>query len=146
MRGKGKFWKAELKVVLLIADLPAKSSILNMQQFNAYYGCTLCFAKCCRGEGRSLFYPNCCSPMRSSTTHKNLQSIAQRRGSPHYGVKGPAEIFDVVPHLPLTAPVDYMHQVLIGVTRIVLLGVKSQIGSSNLEIFNNSLQNLKVYF
>ena len=83
--------------------------------------------------------------MRTSATHKKLQSIAQRRGSPNYGVKGPAEIFDVVPHLPLTAPVDYMHQVLIGVTRIVLHGLKSQIGSSNLEIFNNSLQNLKVY-
>ena len=38
---KGTFWEVNFVTKLLVADLPAKASILNMQQFNTYFGCTL---------------------------------------------------------------------------------------------------------
>ena len=65
---KDKDWKVELQMALLISDLPAKRSILNMQQFNGYFGCTLCIVECRRVEDTtdrngkrhhgSIFYPN----------------------------------------------------------------------------------------
>ena len=38
-------FKIRLKLVAFIADLPAKASVLNMKQFNSYFGCSLCEVK-----------------------------------------------------------------------------------------------------
>ena len=151
---KDKDWKVGLRVVLLISDLPAKSSILNMQQFNGYFGCTLCIVECCRGEDATdrngkrhhgpLFYPNRKFAMRTPQDCNNYANHAARNKLSHYkGVKGKAAIADLIPHTPLSAPIDYMHQVLLGVGRTLLHIVKASLGKKVLQI-NRTVQQLKV--
>ena len=138
-----KQWKVIFEVVLLTADLPAKSSLLNMQQFNAYYGCTLCNVECLLGDN-NLYYPNQRFPMRTPEEHKTyLQFIANSKCSSYKGVKGPAKIFDIVPKLPLSAPIDYMHQILLGVARTVLFIIKDSF-KRRLAGFDASLCGVKV--
>ena len=103
--------KLIFEVVLLTADLPAKSSLLKMQQFKAYYGCNLCNDECQRGDN-NLYYHNQRFPMRTPEEHKTyLQFIADSNCSSYKGVKGRAKVFDIAPKLPLFAPIDYMHQI-----------------------------------
>ena len=42
------------------------------------------------------------------------------------GVKGPSAVSTLIENLPLTAPVDYMHQVLLGVTRALLFLIRDK--------------------
>ena len=55
----------------------------------------------------------------------------------------PAEIFDIVPKLPLSAPIDYMHQILLGVARTVLFIIKDSF-NRRLAGFDASLRGVKV--
>ena len=103
-----------------------------MNQFNAYYGCSLCLAKCesCQ-SGRKLYYPNRNWSMRTPENHFALLGVLQERNFNSFrGVKGPAKIFEVVPELPLTAPIDYMHQVLLGVGRTLLFVIRKKLGQN----------------
>ena len=135
--------KLNFEVVLLTADLPAKSSLLNMQQFNAYYGCTLCNVECLRGDN-NLYYPNQRFPTRTPKEHKTYrQFIADSNCSSYKVVKGPAKIFDIVPKLPLSAPIDYMHQILLGVARTVLFIIKDSF-KRRLAGFDASLRDVKI--
>ena len=152
----GTQWNVKVEILLLVSDLPAKCSLLNMQQFNAYFGCTLCLVECGRSEGTilangkrskgTLFYPNREFSMRTCKDHKRHVRKGERNNLTHYkGVKGPASVFNIVPSLPLTAPVDCMHQVLLGVARSLLFIAKSNIGKK-ISKFNDSLQQLKVSY
>ena len=60
-------WTVRFQIKLLVADLPAKAAILNMQQFFAYFGGTLCLIECqlIGKRSRGLFYPNQRHQMRS---------------------------------------------------------------------------------
>ena len=136
-------WKLVFEVILLTADLPAKSSLLNMQQFNAYYGCTLCNVECLRGDN-NLYYLNQRFPMRTPEDHETyLQFIADSSCSSYKGVKGPAKIFDIVPKLPLSAPRDYMHQILLSAARTVLYIIKESF-KRRLAGFDASLRGVRV--
>ena len=138
---KDKDWKLELRVVLFNSDLPAKSSILNMQQFNGYFGCTLCIVECCRGEDTTdrngkrhqgpLFYPDRKFTMRTPQHYNNYAGhVARNKLSLYKGVKGKTAIAKFIPHIPLSTPIDFMHQVLLGVGRTLLHIVKTSLGKS----------------
>ena len=142
----GTQWKIRFEIIALVADLPAKCSILNMQQFNAYYGCTLCNVKCQRSSQRKLFYPNERFSMRSTLQHYSyLQRLNETNSASFRGVKGPAKIFQLIPNLPLSAPVDYMHQILLGVARTLFYIIKDAF-KRNIANFNASLRCIKVSF
>ena len=99
-------WKIIFLPILLVADLPAKAAILNMNQFNAYYGCSLCLTKCesCQ-SGQKLYYPNRNWSMRTPENHFALLGILQERN------------FN-----------SFQHQVLLGVGRTLLFVIRKKLG------------------
>ena len=149
-------WNAKVEILLLVSDLPAKCSLLNMQHFNAYFGCTLCLAECGRSEGRilakgkrsngTLLYPNRKFSMRTCKDHKGHVRKVERNNLTHYKrVKVQASVFNIFPSLPLTPPVDYMHQVLLIVGLWLLFIAKSNSGK-RISKFNDLLQQLRVSY
>ena len=108
------------KVRLLVADMCAKTHLLNMMQFNGFFGCHFCTA-----EGKTIGKTHAYYPFQQSGSIRepelNNQFIQRAKltsvGGPSsvFGVKGRSAFSDLVIGLPLTAPVDYMHCVLLGV-------------------------------
>ena len=131
----GTLWEVNFVIKLLMSDLPAKASILNMQQFNAYFGCTLCLIKSKPiGEGKKgLYYPNQRNKMRTAAQHEAYIRLIQEQAMDSFrGVKGPSAVSTLIENLPFTAPVDYMHQVLLGVTRALLFLIRDKSTKSDL--------------
>ena len=61
------------------------------------------------------------------------------------GIKGPSAIFSLVPKLPLTAPIDYMHQVLLGVARTVLILIKDELRTvKDWNLYKDDITRIKV--
>ena len=122
--------------ILLIADLIAKSKVLKMKQCNGYYGCTLCTQRGCH-IGRGHRYPHEEEfEMRSFNSHMlniqelergSIQELRARLGRDSdweiktQGVKGRSKVFNVISNLPLSSPVDPMHQLFLGVAKDILL-------------------------
>ena len=118
--GNGQFFRAFFKIKLLISDLGAKSHMLNMIKFNGYFGCHFCTA-----EGKTIgkthaYYPfEQSGQIREKRINDAYVECAEIVGFEEsvnvVGVKGSSAFSDIIEGLPLTAPVDYMHCVLIGV-------------------------------
>ena len=143
----GVSWTLMFEVKILVADLPAKASILNIKQFNAYFGCSLCLTKCKSiGEGKKgLFYPNQRNKMRTKERHEEYLNLIQNEGlSSFRGVKGPSAAADIVDNLPLSAPIDYMHQVLLGVTRTLLFAVKNKTNKLGLGRIRKAVEGIQL--
>ena len=112
--------RASFKIRLLISDLVAKGHMLNMYQFNGYYGCHYCTA-----QGKTIgrthaYYPyaqenEVREPPLNDVYVKLADTLSVHKLPNVVGVKGRSEFSRVIDGLPLTAPVDYMHCVLIGV-------------------------------
>ena len=101
--------------------MPATAAMLNMHHHRAKFGCTLCYAESDFKDG-IRYYPNRNFIMRDiDTQHQILQEVTPTK-KPKKGVKGPTKLSAILKGSPLTAPVDSMHQVYLGVTK-VLLGV-----------------------
>ena len=108
------------KVRLLVSDLCAKSHMLNMFKFNGFYGCNYCTA-----EGKTIgkthaYYPfNQIGKVREPRINNAYVNMAESFGPsiiPNVvGVKGKSAFSIIVDELPLTAPIDYTHCVLLGV-------------------------------
>ena len=85
-------------------------------------------------EAKVFFYPNQRHQMRSKENQDKYLRLLQREGlSSFRGIKGPSALSQLIDNLPLSAPVDYMHQVLLGVTRSLLTVVRDKTRKSNLE-------------
>lgn len=108
-------------------DLPAKCQMLNMIQFNGAYGCAHCLQtgkSVSTGSGHTWVYPynveNPCGPKRTTERFHECAKQAYYSGKVVEGVKGPNFLsltgFDLV----RGTGIDYMHTVLLGVTRKVL--------------------------
>ena len=110
-------------------DLPAKAMVYNMTQYNGKYGCSHCLQSGKQikvGErGTAHIYPYQCDnpdgPKRTSTDTEKHSLTATTNGEPEFGVKGP-NWFSVVPKYDIVSgdTVDYMHCVLLGVTKMLI--------------------------
>ena len=128
------FCTVVFKVRLLVADLGAKSHMLNMLKFNGYYGCHYCTA-----EGQTIgrthaYYPyNQQGIIRDPETNDVFVEMAETLSVMQklklegkdkkinvVGVRGKSAFAEVIEGLPLSAPIDYMHCVLSGVFSEVL--------------------------
>lgn len=119
--------------ILLVADLPAKASMLNMMQYNGLYGCHLCSMPGKTLEKNHVFPATESFSMRTVDEYSQNVSAALvklrcgfregriAKSADCLGVKGPTILSEILPKLPLAAPIDYMHQVLIGVAKAFLL-------------------------
>ena len=110
-------------------DLPAKTIVYNMTQFNGYYGCSHC-----KQSGKQLstgptrkvhIYPytneNPLGPLRTNDEMESHSREAVATAKPVFGVKGPSWLC-TVPNYNLIGGnvVDYMHCVLLGITKMLL--------------------------
>ena len=119
--------------ILLVADTPAKYSVLNWISHIGYYGCCYCFNK---GERfvRRHYYPLHPYNMRTLESYKlDLSTLARNPGlKSSRGVKGPSALSNFLPNLPLSASIDYMHQIALEVGRTVLENIQKEISNSAL--------------
>ena len=122
--------RVKFQLVMMIADLPAKASTLRHKQFNGRHGFTLCY---CPGKiikviikaGKTSHSRICEADyeirMRTRASHlQHLSNLRYQSGKTpieNFGVIGRSHLENLLANLPLTAPIDYMHQVLLGVTR-----------------------------
>ena len=83
--------------------------------------------------------------MRTKALHENCLDFIQREGLETIrGVKGPSAVSHIIDHLPLTAPIDYKHQVLLGITRSLLFSIKNHTKKANLEKINSATETIEL--
>ena len=71
--------------------------------------------------------------MRTSSQYKSYLDLIEEDGLESFrGIKGPCAVSDLLEDIPLTAPIDYMHHILLGVTRAPLLVVTNNTCRSGL--------------
>ena len=116
----GHPFRAYFKVRILESDLCAKSHMLNVFKFNGYYGCNFCTAEGATIGRTHAYYPfeqsgQLREPVVNDVYVKCAEILGVDRLVNVVGIKGKSAFADLVEGLPLTAPVDYMHCVLLGV-------------------------------
>ena len=136
--------KVSVEVILLVSDLPATASMLNMHHHLASYGCTLCLVKT-ETTDKMRYYPYKKFAMRTPDVHRShLKKIKDESLMAFMGVKGPSPLFDLIPNLPLTAPSDIMHQVYIRVTKVLLRVIYDKNLKVDLECLKYSVNKLRL--
>ena len=142
-----KSYKVSLMPILLVADTTAKFSVLNWISHIGYYGCCYCFNK---GElfVRRHYYPLHPYAMRTLESYKLYFSTLTRNPGlkPSRGVKGPSVLSNFLPNLLLSAPIDNMHQIALGVGRTVLEDIQKELSNSALMEIENIVRTLKASF
>lgn len=66
-----------VRVLIMVADLPAKAAVLNCNQFNGRYGCSDCEIEgkvVKKGRGHTRVYPLTPVLNMFSNTHHSVQS------------------------------------------------------------------------
>ena len=107
-------------VRLLVCDLGAKSHVLNMFKFNGFYGCHYCTTIGKTIGKTHAYYPYGQSGDIREPSLNNLyvnfaECMPKDKQVSVVGVKGRSAFVSIVSDLPLSAPIDYMHCVLLGV-------------------------------
>lgn len=109
-----------IRIVALVADLPAKAACLNMTQFNGYYACNFCEVK---GtyllESHKMTYPPNICKTRSVSSHSEYSRSGSNK-KPSCGVKGPSPLARILA-VPVAAPFDSMHLIYLGVTKTLMI-------------------------
>lgn len=109
----GKLYK--FKISMFLMDAVAKSSVLCIKGHSGYYSCTKCSQ-----EGEYLIN-HVCFPSLNFTKRTHEDFITQSNKEHHVGNSILANIpgIDLIKDIPL----DYMHLVLLGVVKRMLLGI-----------------------
>ncbi|KAH7932345.1 hypothetical protein HPB51_029342 [Rhipicephalus microplus] len=102
-----------------VADAPARALMQNTVQYNGYFGCGWCLhpGKCIEG---TVKYPISAEAPPDRTKEGMMQDMAEvhRTGVNVRGVKGPSPLINLVGFdIVWGFTPDYMHGVLLGVTR-----------------------------
>lgn len=113
-----------LRAMLILAtmDLQARAYVLNMTQHNGLNGCLYCKEPgvvVASGKGNCRSYPYNESPiLRSEEEARNSATLARNEGKRIDGFFG-ENVFMYLPYFSMTknVTIDYMHGVLLGVTK-----------------------------
>ena len=105
---------------LLVAALGAKSHLLNMFKFNGFFGCHYCTVRGITIGRTHSYYPFSERGMTREPILNDIfidfaESLSAEEVNNVVGVKGRSAFAGLIKNLPLTAPTDYMHCVLLGV-------------------------------
>ncbi|VDI77376.1 Hypothetical predicted protein [Mytilus galloprovincialis] len=123
----GEETTVKLKVICGIYDLPAKAAILNMTQYNGSDSCITCEEPgktVKQGKGTSRCFPYRETAEKYPNRNQAGVKLAMERGTERNRIKGfkgtspllDLKNFDIVSG----TPPDYMHGVLLGVTKTLL--------------------------
>ena len=141
---KNRTFIIQIRVVLLVSDISATASMLNMHHHRAKYGCSLCLDNT-KMEDRILYYPFKNYPMRTARLHSiHVNKVISYKLKAFRGVKGKSALYKIINNLPLTAPVDCMHQVYIGVTKVLLQVIVKKTFSSELQCIKCIVSSIKL--
>ncbi|KAH7938992.1 hypothetical protein HPB52_004109 [Rhipicephalus sanguineus] len=100
-------------------DAPARAAVGNQTQFNGLFGCPWCLACGTLEDGRRLYInPDIPAPERTTAGVRRDMKLAVELQNPVNGLKGPSAFWSLQ-YLDLVEcfTVEYMHCVLLGVTR-----------------------------
>lgn len=114
-------YQVKIHIQCIVADLPAKSAILNVTQFNGYYSCLFCLIKgTYDNQLHKMIFPieNNCAPRTHSNYQENAITAIQT-GKPQFGIKGYCFLKSLVN--PIQSPLDVMHLVYLGVTKTLTM-------------------------
>ena len=106
-----------VRLLLTVCDLPAKAMVLNQKQYNGYYSCNFCLDEGVSISCRVAYLP---SETHIPRTHAEIQHCAQEAettGRSVYGIKGISILAEYI-DLVNVIPIDYMHAVLEGITKL----------------------------
>ncbi|XP_050547634.1 uncharacterized protein LOC126909252 [Daktulosphaira vitifoliae] len=125
----------------VICDSPAKSFVLNVKSFNAYFGCTSCTQEGSFINNRMSFL-EIESPLRTDESFRSKTQEEYHKGS------SPLELLPI--NIINDVCLDYMHNVCLGVTkRLLEFWVKGKkdvrLAEENKVKISNNLMNLRLY-
>ena len=132
----------KFEVIMIVADMIEKPHLLKMFQHNGIYGCMYCTAAGITIDRVHCYYPfDQEHQIRTSEVNDRYVNVAEKLNkNAKYnvvGVKGRSAFSMLVKGLPLSAGIDYMHCILLGVYQDVLkLQIKSLSRSSKCLIKN----------
>ncbi|KAL1418328.1 hypothetical protein MTO96_025974 [Rhipicephalus appendiculatus] len=110
---------SKIFVTCCSVDSPARASLLNMKQFNGFYGCPWCLEKGTVVDRTLRYIPR--ERAAALRTHRSVDHDmreAFEQGRPVHGIKGPSALLKLNGfNLVWCLPPDYMHCVLEGVTQ-----------------------------
>ena len=145
------FCSVTFEARLLIADLGAKSHMMNMLKFNGFYGCHYCTAQGVTIGKTHAYYPytqqgKLREPAVNdlffemaetmSVQQKLKRDPAKKLKVKVVGVSGKSAFAQIIKGLPLSAPIDYMHCVLSGVFTELLKTCYSSLTKSQRDDIN----------
>lgn len=113
-----------VKLLFAVFDLIAKAKILNMTQFNGWYGCPTCLHPGVHQNNRHLYLPYSSYPLRTMASIENALKQVEKKGVAINGIKGLSPLHNYL-DLVNCVPTDYMHGVLEGVTKALLVACTS---------------------
>ena len=144
--------------IFVVVDLVCKHDVLKMKKFIGYYGCGLCtMGGFQRFPGSHSCPNNCTFTMRNPAEDEHLVRlfesgvVDERKGRKEkdpevetLGVKGRSKVFDIVPNLPLTCPLDTMHQCLKSVAYVVVKFFAGQLSSTEIAEIDNATSEVRL--
>lgn len=115
----------EVYLHALCCDAPAKAKVLNVTQWNGFYGCPYCLQKGETPENfNTLVYPyqENVEVRNNKLIREQMKQVAQLEDSKKTacGVKGPSALTPLQFDLVNGVTIDYMHAVLLGVVRFLV--------------------------
>jgi len=125
----------------VVCDAPAKSYLLNVKSFNAYFGCNTCTDEGTYIDGRMAFL-SMNSSLRTNESFRNKTN--------EYYHKGPSALEILPINMTDDVPLDNMHCTYIGVTKkLIEFWVKGKKDVRLLDVakddINDNILNLKAY-
>ena len=105
-------YELKFKTIMLIADLTCKTKLLKMKQFNGYYGCSLCVMKGTHKTYVQSYSHKEETVMRDPSKHTHHLSNQNDPELETRGIRGASALFAMIENLPLSSPIDTMHQAL----------------------------------
>ena len=140
--------KVQFKCLIIVADIPAKASVLNMYKNNGFNGCNLCTALGTTIGRAHSYYPfEQTFQYRTKDVNEKFVRLADVLNEEKIvfnvvGVKRRSCFDFIVPNLPLSAGVDYMHCVLLGVYKSLLNLQLTQLSALQKKKFNEEIKKL----
>ncbi|KAL1447832.1 hypothetical protein MTO96_044210 [Rhipicephalus appendiculatus] len=110
--------RSAIHAICCCVDAPARAAVGNMVQFNGLFGCPWCYSCAEHHEGAQRYMLSTVGDLRNSEDMRRDMKFAIEVGEPVNGVKGPSPLMRLK-HFDLVSgyTVDYMHCVLLGVTK-----------------------------
>lgn len=131
----------KIEILNIACDAPAKAPLLNVKQFNAYFGCNSCTEEGTFIQNRMTFLDTN-APLRTDESFRNKLDENYHKGD------SPLELLPI--NIVNSVCLDYMHNCCQGVMkRLLEIWVKGKkdvrLTDQSLQEINNGLLNLRYY-